>query len=181
MGQQFIHLLMAYWKRWDALECLKPHSSFQGLYWIEPIYLPLYQLRMHFLIYTSPQFFPLWRMPLHAAPLLELREKIPTLDPVHLPDKTQISKRGLCKTNVNISSASFPGYKCYNLLCILAWQNTPSVNICIWVYQRRNFCERTPPQPVTNICDIYCMYVLADVCRSLLHGGLPAFIWWSGM
>lgn len=43
------------------------HSSLQKYYWIEPIYLPLYQLRMHFLIYTSIWLFSLWRIPLHAA------------------------------------------------------------------------------------------------------------------
>lgn len=51
-------------------------SSFQRHYWIEPIYLPLYQLRMHFLIYTSIWFFTLWRIPWHTAPgrgLLSMR------------------------------------------------------------------------------------------------------------
>lgn len=43
------------------------YSSFQKYYWIEPIYLPLYQLRMHFLIYTSTWFFSLWKIPLHAV------------------------------------------------------------------------------------------------------------------
>lgn len=48
------------------------HCSFQRHYWIEPIYLPLYHLRMHFLIYTSIWFFSMWRIRLYAALGLEL-------------------------------------------------------------------------------------------------------------
>lgn len=49
------------------------HRSFQRVYWIEPIYLPLYQLRMHFLTYVSIWIVSLWRIPLHAVVGLELR------------------------------------------------------------------------------------------------------------
>lgn len=48
------------------------HSTFPGLCWIEPIYLPLYQLKMHFLIYTSVWINSPGRIPLHAALGIEL-------------------------------------------------------------------------------------------------------------
>lgn len=54
-------------KRLGCFWMPQAYSSFQKYYWIEPIYLPLYQLGMHFLIYTSTWFFLLWKIPLHAA------------------------------------------------------------------------------------------------------------------
>lgn len=50
-------------KRQGCFWMPEARTSFQRYNCIEPIYLPLYQLRRHFLIYMSIWFFSLWRMP----------------------------------------------------------------------------------------------------------------------